>query len=734
MPLPLSKTLIPVSFCAAALGVLLCGGEAFPAPLHVPTRAHRVQRMTQTAKGEYPDLGLVVYSLQQSDRRILLRVGYMNSGQGTWDRAVDAPQGEVLLQSSLHGKKLKASHIDAQLRRPTFPVGLRPREAVAGTLQFELAEGDDGAWLRGAVTLVFEPFLPLSFQIDDRAAVEPLEMARLTPEWDMAATMRPAVEALAFFPMRVGRTAILDDRIVMEVGFRNASRYPLKWTGTLGASQARLLTEEAELRRPVNVSGSIADRIAPAGKIWAAQQENKGTVSFALPHPLAAQRLSLLMPGYEPLTLVFDQKSTRWAAAPRAQAADALPSAVDLIQIEQQVFDEVVDVWKELTQKIAARGFDGYLAAFAPGAVRDAQVQFVEGAKKLPVTQIEFSVPPYQKLHRAPDGIRNLWVELRWLVAGLPRDNEFVTRMQCDMRRVTGGGWEITKVVQAVRPAFWTIGFTQMHSSDHFIVFSKPGEEQTAKAKLAMGQLEKAWNRLRKTLLPIGPRYLAFVVEDKEDFKVLTGRDAETFAGATSAAFSERDGELRVINQAVYINDFRFFSMQRLWAKQDRQVTIHHELVHLALAAQTRPWTPSWLIEGMAMLYAKQSDSFTRDALRQQLTPDVRLSKLSSIPYLGQGAADAARVMLEYQYSGETVRWLESQHGEEGLLALYKAFADTRPDDWAEPSSTETAPSPDADPFGERREAITRAVMSERFNGLTLEQIDAAVSQEIGVK
>ncbi|MCB1208229.1 MAG: hypothetical protein KDK97_02825 [Verrucomicrobiales bacterium] len=724
----------PVSVRIVICGLFVWAWASLAAPLHVPTRAHRVQRMTQTVKGEYPDLGLVVFSLQQSDRRILLRVGYMNTGQGNWDRPVDAPQGDVILQSSLQGKKLKASHIDAQLRRPTFPGGLRPREAVAGTLQFELADGDEGAWLRGAVTLVFEPFLPLSFQIDDQAAVEPLEMGRLTPEWDMAATMRPAVEALAFFPMRVGKTAILDDRIVMELGFRNASRYPLKWTGTLGASQARLLTEEAELLRPVNVSESIVDRIAPSGKIWKAQQENKGTVSFALPHPMAAQRLSLLMPGYEPLTLVFDQKTTRWSAAPRAHAADAMPSPVDLIQIEQQVFDEVVDVWKELTQKIAARSFDGFLQAFAPGNVRDAQRQFVEGAKKLPVTQIEFSVPPYQKLHRSTDGIRDLWVELRWLVAGLPRDNEFVTRMQCDMRRVKGGGWEITKVVQAVRPAFWTIGFTQMHSSDHFIVFSKPGEAQTEKAKLAMGQLEKSWSRLRKTLLPLGQRYLAFAVEDKEDFKVLTGRDAETFAGATSAAFAERDGELRVINQAVYINDFRFFSMQRLWAKQDRQVTIQHELAHLALAPQTRPWTPSWLIEGLAMFFAKQSDSFTRDALRQQVTPDLRLSKLSSIPYLGQGAPDAARVMLEYQYSGEAVRWLEKQHGEKGLLTLYKAFADARPEDWDDPSSTEALQSPDADPFAERREAITRAVISERFDGLTLEEMDTAVRQEIGVK
>lgn len=734
VPQLLTKIRSPLTARACAIVVFALTGFAVAAPLYVPARAHRVQRMTQTANGEFQSLGLVIYSLQVSGRRVLLRLGYMNGGEGVWSRPVDAPRGEVILQSSLHGKKLKASHIDAQLKRPTFPTGLNPREAVAGTIQFELEDGDDGSWLRGAITLTFDPFLPLSFQIDDRAAIEPLDMSRLTTKWDMAVTMRPAVEALAYFPMRVGKTTIVDNRIVMEVGFRNTSRYPLKWTGTLGASQARLLTEEAELLRPVNVSPNIAERIAPEGISWKVQQENTGSLAFPLPYPLAARRMSLLMLGYEPLTLVFDQAASRWSAAPRAVAADAMPSAVDLIQIEQKVYDELVDVWKGLTQKLAARRYDAFLSAFADGDVRDAQRRFVSGAEKLPISQIEFSVPPFQKLHRSADGIRDLWVELRWTVAGLPRDNEFVTRMQCDLRRVKDGGWEVIKVEQTLRPAFWTIGFTKMQASDHFIVFSKPGDAQDEKAKLAMSQLEKSWSRLRKSLLPIGQRYLAFVVEDKDDFKVLTGRDAETFAGATSAAFAERDGELRVINQAVYINDFRFFSMQKLWAKQDRQITIQHELVHLLLAPETRPWTPSWLIEGLAMYYAKQTDSFTRDAMLRQLTPDVRLSRLSAISFLGQGAPDAARVMLEYQYSGETVRWLEKQLGEEGVLALYRAFAAKQPDDWNDLSTTETTPDPAGDPFGERREAITRELVAKPLNGMTLEAIDAAVRKEIGAE
>jgi len=176
-----------------------------------------------------------------------------------------------------------------------------------------------------------------------------------------------------------------------------------------------------------------------------------------------------------------------------------------------------------------------------------------------------------------------------------------------------------------------------------------------------------------------------------------------------------------VINQALYLNDYRFFNLQRAWGKQDRQVTIQHELTHLALADITRPWTPTWLVEGAAMHYAEQCDSFTRDVLRQTLTPDTSLITLSRLPYFGVDTKDATRIMVQYQLSGETVKWLVKQHGTEVLLRLYAAYAQFIPHDW------------DAAKDGSsKRAALRQRVASEgaglkQLADLTSEQLDAQV-------
>jgi hypothetical protein len=223
------------------------------------------------------------------------------------------------------------------------------------------------------------------------------------------------------------------------------------------------------------------------------------------------------------------------------------------------------------------------------------------------------------------------------------------------------------------------------------------------------------------------------VIPQKADFRALTGRDAGTFSGASSAAYAMREGELRVLNQAMYVNDSHFSSLQRQWGRTDRQMTLQHELVHLALAELTRPWTPPWLVEGVATVYAGQFDSFAREALRQRMPGGRVLAHLSQLPYVGAGAVAAEEVRVQYHYSAAAVRWISREFGEETLLRLYAAFAGMKPTVWQNPEPGQSLEQREEEPEAMRqgRLAMTEEAIRRWLPGWGLDQVDAAVRLSI---
>ncbi|MDB6140358.1 MAG: hypothetical protein JWO94_3430, partial [Verrucomicrobiaceae bacterium] len=161
-------------------------------------------------------------------------------------------------------------------------------------------------------------------------------------------------------------------------------------------------------------------------------------------------------------------------------------------------------------------------------------------------------------------------------------------------------------------------------------------------------------------------------------------------------------------------------SLERSWARQDRQVVIQHEMVHLTLAELTRPWTPPWLAEGVAMHYAGQCDSFSREALRRALAPAVNVPGLSGLSHLGADTEDPTQIMAEYQLAGETVQWLIKKYGEAAVLKLYASYGAEIPKDIAAIQSKGSAAKA-------ARLQYTRQAFARMFGGLSLEQLDALV-------
>ena len=388
---------------------------------------------------------------------------------------------------------------------------------------------------------------------------------------------------------------------------------------------------------------------------------------------------------------------------------------------EERAFNDLKAFWQQLARDLMQRREQASLQAFRGEALKDQQLVWPHWLKA-PVSTLEFRLS--ESLRVKPDSrgrLQDVAVEMNYRLATLPEENTFLTTMECDLRRDDTGRWQIEFIDFPHGVPFWFLGYTEVQDSEHFRVLHRASDSEFNQAKLALKQLEKAYGRLQRMKLSLKPRYAAFAVSQKEDFQKLTDRDADTYAGAASSGYSRQGNRIRVINQALYLNDYRFFNLQRAWGKQDRQVTIQHELTHLALADITRPWTPTWLVEGAAMHYAEQCDSFTRDVLRQTLTPDTTLISLSRLPYFGVDTKDATRIMVQYQLSGETVKWLVKQHGAETLLRLYAAYAQFIPNDW------DAAKDGSSKRMTALRQHVANEVLARQLGGLTLEQLDAQV-------
>ena len=391
---------------------------------------------------------------------------------------------------------------------------------------------------------------------------------------------------------------------------------------------------------------------------------------------------------------------------------------------EEKNYSSVKSFWADATSELARARFTAFLSRFTGEARRDQRVSIASWSK-LPVTSVEMSVPEIQRVQPDAKGlVKGVRVQLKYTLASLPRENIFVSNMECDMRRDAEGVWTVEDVRYPTIQPFWLLGYTGVSQSAHFTVFHRDQPEVKKEVEAAIQQLEKSHARLTKAGLPVSPHSAAFLVATKPDFQKLTDRSPDNYSGVASSAYQYRDGQVSVINKAMYINDYRFFTLQRAWGKQDRQVVIQHEMVHLALAELTRPWSPPWLVEGVAMHFANQCDSFSRSALRRALAPNVTIPGLSRLQRLGGDTEDAVKLMTEYQLAGETVLWLIKKQGIANVMKFYAAFAAEIPEDFAIMQGKGVEAK-------EARLRLARRVFARHFGNLSLEQLDELVRKVV---
>jgi len=630
----------------------------------------RFDRAVKSRDAQLAGLQLVVFSGIVQGTEIELRVGIANaSPQPITALLAIEPEDIKLIGTDYLGKN-HPIHMDAAFIRPIPEAGGLPSgRATSGGLRFILPPNN------GKLLLSILGFPDLELLLDAPSFEQP-DLSGLGINTNPNIKIQSQQGALGIVPWRIYSIKANSRELTFRLSFTNDARAAINWKSRLTGANFRLFDGEGTLHEPSYISDSLATGIGPMRRPWKAGEELAGTIGFKTPHAHALRSMRLVFPGYPQLLLnLRDSKFEASAQAEPALSGGQISPALE----SERAYRGIEELIGQINIGLNHADEGRFLSCFTPtGNIRSRQQILLRSARKAPIASSKYELPANQSFKVESDRVADVLLRFRYTIQGISKGNEFVSIVKASFGRPKGGkGWEITHFATISRQPFWELGYTGLRTTKHFLVFYPPASESAENVDKTAAQVERAYKDLEFLGFDLEDRYAAFFIPSAEHFQAFTTRDPEKFSGVASAAYEVRDGAIIATNRAMYINDYRYLVQQRVFGMQDRQKTITHELVHLALAHDTRPFTPGWLVEGAAVFHAKQVNSFTRGALRDSaITSRFSHVDLSRSPILGAGVQDTRVISLMYAYSGETFNWLVREFGRERVLDFYRAFGE----------------------------------------------------------
>jgi len=522
--------------------------------------------------------------------------------------------------------------------------------------------------------------------------------------------------------LRLDSITVTQREVIVQIAFVNTLRRGYDLGKGLKGSDARLLDAEFAAYEPIRVSDSLAENIAPP-KGWLPGQAYVGEVTF--PRPERMEEVRFIFPEYAAATLRFN--ATGLASAAVTSATGGAPPPTATPTVEQVALRELEDLLERQAKALVTGDLTAYLATFAEGLRREQQTIF-ERSRKLPLSDYQLSTSPSTMLlssHLERGRISNIAVFIRYWLRGAPEDNPFQHTVRYTFER-QNGGWIVSAYEPEKPPPFWWSGDVIVQETPHFLIITRP-DAGDALTKVAQ-ECEQAYRDIQAAGLEPEERFVAYLTTTQEDFTAQTGMGSRTL-GAALSLYELASEEIQTLGRAFYINGEAFKDQPDDGGPLGRLATIRHELVHLALARESRPFTPIWLVEGAAMYYAGQlSPDFRRRLVADGRLDTLSLERLTGAESLGAYDMLGQSVGYEYIFSGETVRYLIDTYGTDSFREFYRYF-----------SRVPTEKVIDRMPlfsvgFGSRFGNLSREVTPEALlsvYGVTIADLDAAVKKRL---
>ena len=666
------------------------------------------QRVTSK---ELPDIVLAVRSAERLPDALALMIAFENSTDEPIEYSfISGLDAAFVRLSDADGNQYEPLEVASELVAIQPEGGFAPGGANVGQLRFPLPEGAAPYRLSG----LFD-FDAVEFGLENVSAPPP-PLAVPSGEYLAFVRLFSDHEILAPLGLNVNRIWLQEETISFDVAFVNTTfrNFGLR-SGPTGAD-AWLIDADGRQYRPLDVSESLAMGITPAGGL-APDGQQAGTITFA--RPRALQELRFVFREYTPLALRFDEQGL--LDAQLASSADGVPLAAPTPHPEVVVYSALDDLLARQADAIAAKDATAYLETLTPALV-DAQQVLFDRLARMPFASFGWELDRKHDFSAAQSGeLIDVKVRLRYQLAGIPDDNDFIHDFRMDFRQ-GADGWRLTRVDALENPPFWWGGDFVFYDTAHFILFARPHADLDV--GLLQEEVEGAYATLVTKGLPLESRYVAYITAAEDNFSLLTGMAGERYLGVAYSRFNIENEQIEVVSRAIYLNGSQFAEQA---ISGERQSTITHELVHLAFAHDSRPYTPIWLVEGLAVYYAEQASAVQRQHLWSDgQLEEISLDQLSHLESLGEHDLAGESTSYRYIYSGATIQYLIETFGEDALRNFYRSYTQVPIDEVRQRMADANSGQSTTAAFADLSRQVTDKNLLAFF-GMDLNELDAQV-------
>ncbi|MEO7804499.1 MAG: hypothetical protein ABIS18_09155 [Actinomycetota bacterium] len=365
----------------------------------------------------------------------------------------------------------------------------------------------------------------------------------------------------------------------------------------------------------------------------------------------------------------------------------------------------------------------GYLAPLSEEA-QAAEQNFAQGSLTVPLSsrQLHLSAstpPPNSKT------LKDIKVDFIYRYEGLPQDNTFRITWIYDLED-RDGSWHVAHSRPEVGTHFpiWANGPTETKRSEHFLALFHPG---LAKADETMKIAEEARAQLAKKLsFPLEDDQLLLLARDRAEYMQLSARAAPVSAIAQAeTAFEVTPSSITIRSRQIVLN------LEKLFDDGAAKETFVHELGHLALAKQTRPFTPAWVSEAAAMFLAETRPVDTwKEGIRRGVFDTISLVQLNRASNLGLHDPSGEAASFEYAYASAASWYLTQTFGSETFFDFYESYTEVSASTFYDRLPEQRTPQQEEQAVATLAEETTTASIQKLF-GISTSELDARVRQWI---
>ena len=693
-----------------------------PTATSTPTPSDTPEAAAIIAPGQQYLIDQRVYSSQLEEIQFTVRGAEVTSDEVRLHVAFENPANEPLRYSFIsqlnkrtvrlidaQGNGYDAIELDDTLAKVQPENGFAPGGANVGTIAFPRPDGPAPYRLRG----VFD-FADVEFSLNAPVRNTTL-LAVPLGTYPVNQSLFSDNEVLSPLQLRIDHVEVTADNLILHVAFVNTGfqQYGLR-IGPKG-SDAWLLDRAGRQSVPLAVSDSIEDSITPDDGI-APNAAHTGTITFNRPAQLDEVRF--IFNQYSPLHLRFDVNGLATGELASASGGAVATPTPQPAMVAYRALKELLDAQ---AQAISSGEVGAYLATLDPTIWGD-QTAIFQRVERLPFDTFQWTLEANQDFDDAVTGtLSQISTQMRFTLEGIPEDNVFVHDFVLDFAR-SNGAWQITNMSPGQNPPFWWNGDIVLTTTPHFLVFTRP--TSLNEAAIIETEVETAYAALQAIGLPLESRYVAYFTAPEDDFVQLTGESNPNALGIALTRYQLEEERIDVIGRAFFINGSKFADER---FAGERQSTITHELVHLALSHDARPFTPPWLSEGLAVYYSGQDTADERLRLYEEgQMNSVNLSQLTGLDSLGEHDFIGKTTGYRYIYSGATIRYLIETYGEEQLFAFYRTYANVPAADVKDRMPTFATSLTRKAIFKNLGQELT-VTNVQAILGITLEELDARV-------